>query len=137
MAGVSPTPPHHGAGSRRGQPLAPIIAAEGWEEAYGGLIADVAAALDGAPDPDLTVELITHRFTAGSKAVLDSWYPGSKLEMSGAGRSEKRTKFGAIKQVYDQVTMKALRSFFETQLARHLPAAPTPYPTARCDWSRP
>ena len=60
------------AGYRVGLTIAPIIAAEGWREAYGELIADVAAALDGAPDPDLTVELITHRFTANSKSVLES-----------------------------------------------------------------
>jgi spore photoproduct lyase len=112
-----------GAGYRIGLTIAPIIAAQGWEEAYGGLIADVAAALAGAPDPDLTVELITHRFTAGSKAVLDSWYPGSRLDMSASGRTEKRTKFGAVKHVYDKETMTALRGFFEAEIARQLPAA--------------
>ena len=64
------------AGYPIGLTVAPIIAAEGWEQAYGQLIADAAAALDGVGDLDLTVELITHRFTPGSKAVLDSWYPG-------------------------------------------------------------
>ena len=72
------------------------------------MIADAAAALDGVPDPDLTVELITHRFTPGSKAVLDSWYPGSALEMDPEQRTEKRTKFGSIKHVYDHDTMKTL-----------------------------
>jgi spore photoproduct lyase len=111
------------AGYRVGLTIAPIIAAEGWEQAYGGLIADVAAALDGAPDPDLTVELITHRFTAGSKAMLQSWYPGSSLDMGSDGRSEKRTKFGAIKHVYDVPTMKALRGWFEAEIAAKLPGA--------------
>jgi spore photoproduct lyase len=111
------------AGYLIGLTIAPIIAAEGWEDAYGGLIADVAAALHGATDPDLTVELITHRFTAGSKAVLDSWYPGSALDMSPASRTEKRTKFGAIKHVYDADTMKRLRSFFEAEVAARLPSA--------------
>lgn len=64
------------------------------------MLDDVGDALAGTPDPDLTVELITHRFTAGSKAVLDSWYPGSALNMSPAHRTEKRTKFGGIKHVY-------------------------------------
>jgi spore photoproduct lyase len=111
------------AGYRIGLTIAPIIAALGWQDAYGGLIADVAVALEGAPDPDLTVELITHRFTAGSKATLESWYPGSSLDMSAAQRTEKRTKFGSIKQVYDKDTMRALRSFFETEIAARLPAA--------------
>ena len=48
-------PEHQGRVARAGYPvgltIAPIIAAPGWEEAYAGLLADVAAALDGlAPD---------------------------------------------------------------------------------------
>ena len=111
------------AGYPIGLTIAPIIAAEGWREAYGGLIADVAAALDGARAVDLTVELITHRFTDTSKAVLDSWYPGSGLDMTGANRAEKRTKFGTSKQVYDAATMKALKAFFYEAIERDLPGA--------------
>lgn len=110
------------AGYKIGLTIAPIIAAEGWREAYAGLIGDVATALEGL-DPDLTVELITHRFTAGSKAVLDSWYPGSTLDMGPDGRAEKRTKFGSIKHVYDAATMKELRRFFESEIAARLPGA--------------
>jgi spore photoproduct lyase len=111
------------AGYKVGLTIAPIIAAEGWREAYGGLLEQVAAALEGAPDPDLTVELITHRFTANSKAVLDGWYPGSGLEMGGPNRAEKRTKFGSVKHVYDAPTMRALRPFFEERIATLLPLA--------------
>ena len=111
------------AGYPVGLTIAPIIAAEGWQDAYGALIADAAAALQDVPDLDLTVELITHRFTAGSKAVLESWYPGSALDMSGTDRTTKRTKFGAEKQVYDAATMRSLRSFFEERIALALPAA--------------
>ena len=64
------------AGYKLGLTIAPIIAAQGWREAYAGLIADAAALLNDLPDADLTVELITHRYTPGSKAVLESWYPG-------------------------------------------------------------
>ena len=110
-------------GYKVGLTIAPIIAAKGWEQAYGELIDDVAAALAGAPDPDLTVELITHRFTPSSKAVLDSWYPGSRLDMSPANRAEKRTKFGAVKHVYDAATMKTLRGFFGGRIADALPGA--------------
>ena len=111
------------AGYPVGLTIAPIIAAEGWEQAYAALIDDAGAALAGLPDLDLTVELITHRYTAGSKAVLDSWYPGSSLAMDARNRVTKRTKFGAEKQVYDAPTMKALRSFFENGIARAMPAA--------------
>jgi spore photoproduct lyase len=69
------------------------------------------------------VELITHRYTATSRAVLESWYPGSSLDMSGQDRATKRTKFGGEKQVYDAATMRALRAFFEAKLATALPMA--------------
>jgi spore photoproduct lyase len=110
------------AGYLPGLTIAPIIAAPGWEDAYGGLIDQVAAAFAGTT-PDLTVELITHRYTPGSKAVLESWYPGSRLDMGMGGRTEKRTKFGTVKFVYDRETMRALRSFFEARIARALPYA--------------
>ncbi|WP_085810598.1 spore photoproduct lyase family protein [Sphingomonas sp. TZW2008] len=106
-----------------GLTIAPIIAANGWEAAYRTLVADVATALAGAPDLDLTVELITHRFTPGSKAVLEGWYPGSSLDMSAANRATKRSKFGSEKQVYDAATMRTLRGFFEREIADALPAA--------------
>jgi spore photoproduct lyase len=111
------------AGYPVGLTIAPIIAADGWREAYGGLIQDAALALAGIDGLDLTVELITHRYNPGSKAVLESWYPGSRLDMSGSGRATKRTKFGAEKQVYDADTMRALRTFFEATIAERLPAA--------------
>ncbi|UAJ08933.1 SPL family radical SAM protein [Glacieibacterium megasporae] len=111
------------AGYKIGLTIAPIIAADGWRAAYGDLIADIAAALNDLPGLDLTVELITHRYTAGSKAVLDNWYPGSALDMSTAGRAEKRTKFGGIKHVYDTARMRELRGFFEAEIAARLPAA--------------
>ena len=111
------------AGYPVGLTIAPIIAAAGWQQAYGALIDDAAAALSDVPALDLTVELITHRFTAGSKAVLDSWYPGSALDMSGDNRVTKRTKFGTEKQVYDANTMRELRSFFYDRIGAALPAA--------------
>ena len=109
------------AGYPVGLTIAPIIAAKGWEMAYAGLIDEVAVAL--GPVPDLTIELITHRFTAGSRAVLESWYPGSALDMGAGNRTTKRTKFGTEKQVYDADTMRTLRRFFETTIAAALPTA--------------
>ncbi|HEX8445153.1 MAG TPA: radical SAM protein [Sphingomonas sp.] len=111
------------AGYPIGLTIAPIIAADGWEQAYGDLIDAAAAALAGLPDLDLSIELITHRFTAGSKATLDSWYPGSSLNMTDANRITKRTKFGTEKQVYDADTMRRLRTYFETAIGRSLPQA--------------
>ena len=109
------------AGYRIGLTVAPIIAAEGWREAYGELLAEAGRVL--ADVPDVTIELITHRYTPGSKAVLETWYPGSSLDLSMANRTEKRTKFGSVKYVYDVDTMRALRGFFQDEIAVQLPQA--------------
>jgi spore photoproduct lyase len=111
------------AGYPIGLTIAPIIVADGWEGAYAKLIDDVSSALVGVPHLDLTVELITHRFNAGSKAVLESWYPGSALDMSMRDRATKRTKFGSEKQTYDDAMMRTLRAFFERRISDELPEA--------------
>ena len=109
------------AGYRIGLTVAPIIAAEGWREAYGDLLTEAGRVL--ADVADVTIELITHRYTPGSKAVLETWYPGSSLDLSMANRTEKRTKFGSVKYVYDAETMRALRTFFQDEIAAKLPQA--------------
>lgn len=111
------------AGYKVGLTIAPIIAAEGWREAYRELIASAAEALRGTPNLDLTAELITHRFTPGSRAVLSSWYPGSDLEMDPEQRAEKRTKFAGTKFVYPPELMAELKRFFFAELADQLPEA--------------
>lgn len=111
------------AGYPVGLTIAPIIPVLDWRDGYPQLIADAAAALEGVPNLDLTAELITHRFTPGSKDVLQGWYPGSKLEMDEAQRSRKMTKFGSTKWVYPPEVMRDLRSTLEQALAERLPAA--------------
>ena len=115
------------AGYKVGLTVAPIIRVPGWQDAYDRLFADVAAALDGVSGVDLTAELITHRFTPKSKAVLNDWYPGSPLEMDEAGRSRKTTKFGSLKYVFPRDEMVAMRTSIEGSIARLLPAASVLY----------
>ncbi|WP_338502733.1 spore photoproduct lyase family protein [Sphingomonas kaistensis] len=111
------------AGYKVGLTIAPIIAADGWRDAYAELIAAAANQLRGIPNLDLTAELITHRFTPGSRAVLSNWYPGSDLEMDADQRAEKRTKFAGTKFVYPPELMKMLKDFFYDRLAAALPEA--------------
>ncbi|WP_426266527.1 SPL family radical SAM protein [Sphingomonas sp. LHG3443-2] len=111
------------AGYKVGLTIAPIIAADGWRDAYAALIAAAATQLRDVPNLDLTAELITHRFTPGSRAVLASWYPGSDLEMDPEQRAEKRTKFAGTKFVYPPELMKELKAFFHEELAATLPQA--------------
>ena len=111
------------AGYPVGLTIAPIMPIPHWRIAYAELFAAVERATSDLPDLDLTVELITHRFTPGSKDVLMAWYPATKLEMDESGRAKKRTKFGSTKYVYRPDVMRELRTFFEDGIRRHLARA--------------
>nr|WP_205880302.1 hypothetical protein [Lichenicoccus roseus] len=111
------------AGYPVGLTIAPILPLPGWRQEYDRLLALVAEALDGVPDPALTAELITHRFTDKSKAVLTGWYPGSPLPMDEAARTRKLTKFGTGKWVLPKAEMSEMRGFMTAALQRRLPEA--------------
>lgn len=110
-----------GGGYPVGLVIAPIMLIDDWQMHYTRLFDSISATLDF--DCDLTFELISHRFTPGSKEVLQTWYPQSKLDMDEEKRSLKRNKFGGVKYVYDNDTMKALRHFFESEIGRRFPTA--------------
>jgi spore photoproduct lyase len=113
--------PQGGGGYPVGVVIAPIMAMEDWRKHYTHLFDSISDALDF--DCDLTFELITHRFTPGSKEVLQTWYPYSQLDMDEQTRTQKRNKFGGVKYVYDPSTMKELRRFFESEIQRRFPKA--------------
>ena len=104
-----------------GLTIAPIMPVPDWRSEYGRLLDLVAVAVDGVPDLDLTAELITHRFTPGSKEVLLGWYPRTQLDMDESTRAQKRNKFGGVKHVYPKDVMSELRGWFESAIAERLP----------------
>ncbi|MUG94259.1 radical SAM protein [Scytonema sp. UIC 10036] len=110
-----------GGGYPVGLVIAPIMLLDDWQSSYDRLFNQISEALDF--DCDLTFELISHRFTPGSKEVLQTWYPQSKLDMDEEKRSVKRNKFGGTKYVYDADTMKTLRRYFENEIQRRFPKA--------------
>ncbi|MFC7554593.1 radical SAM protein [Pseudoroseomonas wenyumeiae] len=111
------------AGYPVGITVAPILPLVNWREEYDRLLAEVADALDGVAALDLTAEMITHRFTDKSKAVLNGWYPGSGLPMEEADRTRKLTKFGTGKWVLPREEMAAMRRFMTEALSSRLPQA--------------
>ena len=111
------------AGYPVGLTIAPIMPVERWREEYRSLFTDVAKLLSGIPDVDLSAELITHRFTPGSKEVLLGWYPKTTLDLREEARAEKRTKFGGFKYVYPKDSMSEMRAWFQETLREVLPAA--------------
>ena len=110
------------AGYPVGLTIAPIMPVPDWQQEYGALLAAVAKAVEGIDRLDMTAELITHRFTPGSKEVLLSWYPRTTLDLREDTRMEKRTKFGGFKYVYPKDAMGEMRAFFEGTLAAVLPS---------------
>lgn len=111
------------AGYPVGLTVAPIMPLDDWRTHYDELFALVEKETHEIAGIDLSVELITHRFTPGSKDVLLGWYPATKLEMDEASRSLKRTKFGSTKYVYGKDMMGELRTFFWERIAARLPRA--------------
>ncbi|MCW3082536.1 spore photoproduct lyase family protein [Segetibacter sp.] len=101
--------------------LAPIMPIENWQEEYGVLLDELRQHLDFPVN--LTFELITHRFTPGSKQVLTEWYPNTSLEMNEENRSKKLNKFGGTKYVYTKDTMKEMKAFFYGEINKKFPEA--------------
>jgi spore photoproduct lyase len=67
--------------------IAPIMAIADWQEHYTNLFELLQSTLDF--DCDLTLELITHRFTPKSQEVLQTWYPKSKLNLKERGNRQE------------------------------------------------
>jgi spore photoproduct lyase len=104
-----------------GLTIAPIMPVQDWRQHYGHLLDLVEQAVEGVPQLDLTAELITHRFTPGSKQVLLGWYPGTRLEMDEQRRTAKRGRFASVKHVYPKEVMTELRGWFTDRIAAQLP----------------
>jgi spore photoproduct lyase len=111
------------AGYPVGLTIAPVMPVDGWREQYAALLDAVALALAGVDDLDVTAEVITHRFTPGSKEVIQGWYPRTRLDLDEDGRRAKRSKFGGVKYVYPGETMRELRGWFTDELDARLPQA--------------
>jgi spore photoproduct lyase len=110
-----------GGGYPVGLVIAPIMAIEDWQTHYTQLLDEISTTFDF--DCTLTFELISHRFTPGSKEVLLDWYPKTRLDLDDQNRSVKHNKFGGIKYVYTADTMKALKQFFYQELSHRFPQA--------------
>jgi spore photoproduct lyase len=110
-----------GGGYPIGIVLAPIFKVPDWQEAYGELLTRIREVLDF--EVDLTFELITHRFTPGSRDLLLSWYPNTKIDFGEEGRSAKYNKFGGLKYVYKAPVMRELKTYFYDTIELLFPKA--------------
>ncbi|MNW29610.1 Spore photoproduct lyase [compost metagenome] len=117
--------------ARAGYPLgfiiAPIIWYDGWEEGYGELLRKLGDSLPQHATKDLTFELIQHRFTKTSKAVIEKRYPKTKLEMDIEKRKKKWGRWGQNKYVYPDEQQNALREFITERIFEHFPLSRIEY----------
>ncbi|KJK30537.1 spore photoproduct lyase [Paenibacillus sp. P2(2022)] len=117
--------------ARAGYPLgfiiAPIIWYDGWEEGYGELLRRLGETLPQHATKDLTFELIQHRFTKTSKAVIEKRYPKTKLEMDIEKRKKKWGRWGQNKYVYPDEQQNALREFITERIFEHFPLSRIEY----------
>ncbi|MMZ43136.1 Spore photoproduct lyase [compost metagenome] len=117
--------------ARAGYPLgfiiAPIIWYDGWEVGYGELLRRLGETLPQHATKDLTFELIQHRFTKTSKAVIEKRYPKTKLEMDIEKRKKKWGRWGQNKYVYPDEQQNALREFITERIFEHFPLSRIEY----------
>ncbi|WP_025683346.1 spore photoproduct lyase [Paenibacillus maysiensis] len=107
--------------------IAPIIWYDGWEEGYGELLRKLSETLPQDATNDLTFELIQHRFTKTSKAVIEKRYPKTKLEMDMEKREKKWGRWGQNKYVYPDEQQNALREFITERIFEHFPLSRIEY----------
>ncbi|GIP37629.1 spore photoproduct lyase [Paenibacillus sp. J31TS4] len=117
--------------ARAGYPLgfliAPIVWHEGWEDGYRELLVKLKEALPDEALPELTFELIQHRFTKTAKNVILQRYPKTKLEMDEAKRKYKWGRWGQGKYVYPDEQAQALREFITERIFEQFPQATIDY----------
>jgi spore photoproduct lyase len=110
-----------GGGYPVGVVLAPIMPIPDWPVHYGQLLDRIGQALDF--DCDLTFELISHRFTPGSKDVLTGVVPQYQPR-HGRGPAGRQAQQVRRRQVRVHARRdEDLRRYFEREVAARFPRA--------------
>ncbi|MGI5921107.1 MAG: spore photoproduct lyase [Syntrophomonadaceae bacterium] len=116
--------------SQAGYPLGfivgPVILFTGWEEKYRQMFEKVRTFLAAKTD-EITLEIISHRYTTRAKATISEVYPDSTLPMDESLRQFKFGQFGYGKYIYPQDQMGAINDFFTREIETFLPGARISY----------
>ncbi|MDP5273191.1 spore photoproduct lyase [Chengkuizengella axinellae] len=107
--------------------IAPIYIHENWKEEYSDLLLKLSEALKHIEVPDLTFELIQHRFTKPAKRVIQKRYPKSKLEMNEEQRKYKWGRYGIGKYVYLDDEANEIKEIMMTRIEKFFPQARIEY----------
>jgi spore photoproduct lyase len=92
--------------------IAPVILFDRWEREYGEMIREAARALSGIAER-VTLEVVTHRFTARAKKHILDVFPATQLPLDEEARRFKYGQFGYGKYVYLPEQVERVREFFE------------------------
>ena len=116
-----------GGGYLTGFIIAPIFYLEGWQQQYRHLFQVIARQPLLAESNDLTLELITHRFTKRAKTSIETLFPNTKLPLDEEERTFRYGQFGYGKYVYPTEVRTAMEAFFKEMIAIYLPRAKVEY----------
>ncbi len=112
--------------------IAPIFRFDGWQEAYRRLLEGTAEELakrapSGWSSERLSLEFISHRFTAKAKTNILQVFPNTSLPMEEDERKFKYGQFGYGKYVYQPEEMKEMKEFFQEKAKEYFPLAQVEY----------
>ena len=107
--------------------VAPIYMHEDWQGGYFELFERLAQSLKDVYIPDLTFELIQHRFTKPAKKMIEKHYPKTKLDLDETKRKYKWGKYGIGKYVYPTDEAKDLEETISDYIHQFFPHANIQY----------
>lgn len=107
--------------------IAPIFHYDRWQEDYAHLLRLLKEQLGPVTPPDLTFELIFHRFTVSAKKRILEVFPGTTLPMEEKNRKFKFGQFGYGKYVYPPEILEEIKGFFHREIKLHFPQARIAY----------
>lgn len=107
--------------------VAPIYMHENWQEGYFELFERLADSLKEVYIPNLSFELIQHRFTKPAKKVIEKHYPKTKLDLDESKRKYKWGKYGIGKYVYPTDEAKDLETTISDYIHQFFPHAEIQY----------
>ncbi len=106
--------------------IAPLFIYPGFETGYTELFQQIRSSFKELP-PDLTFELITHRFTKRAKNVILERFPGTHLDLNETTRRRKFGKYGLVKYIYPEPDYSRLKEHILNDINRLFPDARVEY----------
>lgn len=105
--------------------LAPIIIYKNYRQDYKKLIEKIKE--EFPTGKNISLEIITHRYTERAKNIINQAYPDHDLPMEDEKRQFKYGQFGYGKYLYPKEEREKLKEFLSQIIEEQLPAAEIKY----------